>query len=318
MGFNTTVLIRNSDLPDIEQDETFGSVLSTAIRAADTAEYMLEKSGRTRTGVIGFSELAECNRDTGTSYQIEVSMPVHADAEMVHDVHDGHLTVFRPMMAGASYEACERLAGLLARHGYAISDKSTGQAWKPVKGEDITYRDWMNGSDTDTLVSSGQTSILVLNDGISDIAGDPKFGARLVSAIRDYVGVEKRLHEMHGEGQDLFRFSRLDSVGAGSHANCVQIIGVTPENGYDALVAGRNWGLMLRPYTDILELTSDESTRRRRTDLKRERLAEAADVLLYSGFHVRAPDAARAKAPAGWNASRWPKRPEADAPGPEL
>lgn len=318
MGFNTTILIRNADLPAIAKDESFGERISNAVRAADVVEFKMMKDGRPRTGLLTSADLAAYDRDVGTDYVFDLSTPVHADLEQVHDVHEGHLTSFRLAGDPAPYEGYERLAALVAQHGYTVSDKATGQKWTPEDTAKVSHADWIGGAGTEALLDRGHTALLIINDGLSDIAGDKTIGARLQRDVQTYAAAEKQLHELHSKGTNLAGFHLSDSIGAGNHANCVQIIGITPENGYDAFVSGRNWGLMLRPYSDTIDFLGNEGVQERRSNLKADRVREVADLLHHSGFHVRAPGQSRAKSPSKWNMDHWPVRPEEPDTGPSF
>lgn len=316
MGYMASVTIRNADLNMIEADPEFGAKIKHALRVADL--YAYRNKERLSGSVISNHDLYEFEKDIGRDVgdmpacKFWVSVPMHADVETVHVIHNGEQRSPFPHRMN-DYRDAELIARAMAHMGYRLKDVVTGEVFSSMDALPRTAADYMANWDMEKLLNEGTTTLCVLNDGIDAIEADQELGPRLAQGIRDYLDSFKQHSEAYEAGEITGHVFAYDTIRAGNHSNPIQIACVTPPGEIDVLVMGQNWSREMRPIKPICLMRGEDKHQSHIEKLIEASRRKLVNIMLQAGFQVRSPGRSRSESAMDWNRKEWPARPASPA-----
>lgn len=306
MGFNTLLVIKNKHLPAIAQDANFGAAIRSVITYGDQLRY---ENGRTSS--VSLSDLPEgCAPDV--SYDIQSSESLHADMTGIHVIEKGSGELSALGYAHQpSLNAIKDATEAFSKFGYRVENKAAKFLCEAdaviVEDHMAAERAWMQDYDQDVF-AEGSTAFLVLNDGLSSIRDDTALGAHFAHSLQQWWAGAKHISELHASG-DMPEGTQVylpDSIGAGNHANPIQIVSVTPKDQAELIAFGGNWGRELRPHLPLSIVNRMQAGQESHLlDIRKADITQVKHSFLEMGFHVRSPGRTRAESPAHWSKKHW-------------
>lgn len=253
MGYITTILIANTDLPAIASDRGFGQSLSGLIQGNSRIR------GNPRRGVgvdraAVTRPLSQRLRGAEQGYEIQAAHPVHASMTGVAVVRAGRL---HDLTAGPESElsdAVQALCDAMAAHGIFMSAPSGIDPADVTTGQEVVDEiSWMSGW-TDAALEKASTVLTVNHDAVDMLGADERLGLRVSEAIRDWQR-HMQMVSSHANQPYLRRFlgSPPRSVASGNHANPVIIAGTVPAGRIAPVICQGGSAFILHPYLTALE-----------------------------------------------------------------
>lgn len=297
MGFNAVILIRNSDLPLIEQDPKFGANVASVILGADVALHLAGDAHRHRT--VTLSEVKALHKEQPVAYDIQSATPAHAGVDQVFLVEGGGLLTQRRFGEPMGFAEMERFAlkakeiGIESKIGPFDSRKAPAV---PFRTEAEVMRGW-----DDDEFHAGVTALSVIIDALGEIERDEVFGRTTAHRIRSSWMYERALTQVADSPDAPAGVMINKDVPARNHGNAAAVITTTLAGESDIVLVGRNWGRALRADTPInhkIQGRDDFFAELRAQDIK-----IVADALLSAGFSVMMPGGDKMLTPRPWQKS---------------
>ncbi|MFX4300243.1 hypothetical protein [Pseudosulfitobacter pseudonitzschiae] len=315
MGFNTLMMIENKDLPAIEDDEGFGKAIHAAATYADRAF-----RARGRGDAVRLSEIEDM-LGLEFPYGLQAADAHHASSTTANIIYNGNLSTLG-FANNPQWGNIEAAAEAFSLHGYRIEHKKGKYLVEAKPVSDLppmeADRAWMSDFDQ-SVFDEGSTAFLVLNDGLHDIRDQKDMGKHFVAALKEWWAGSKHISNLYCEKPEAQKTTLYlsDSVGAGNHANPIQIVSVTPRGVPELVAAGGNWGRTLRPHLPFSIVNRMISGNEEHLlKIRKDDLTQVKQNFLEMGFHVRTPGRTRAESPAHWAKEYWVE-PEKNADNPE-
>lgn len=297
MGFNAVILVRNADLPLIEQDPEFGAKVASVIRGADVALHLAGDVGRQRT--VTLSEVRALHKDPAPDYDIQSTTPAHADVDQIFLVENGSLLTVRRYGDPMEFAEWERFAvkakelGIESKIGTFDSRKLPAV---PFRTESEVMHGW-----EDEEFDSGVTAISVIIDALDQIRRDENFGRATAHQARAAWADERVITQLV-DGSSARSGIMLDrDIRAKNHANAASVITTTLPGESDIVIVSGNWGRALRADTPIEHKVSGREASY--AALRSRDIDTVADALLSAGFSVKKPSETRMRGPHSWQKS---------------
>lgn len=213
MGYNATVLVKNADLPQIRDDQHFGSRLAEMIK--ETANY---------GAPVTYAGLT-------------VSAAQHADRNQLHVIRSGEIALFNP--DSPHPDDLDLLNALV----------TTRNGLKPVE----TRASWNDGFKEDSLKEASTTLVVIVDalDRIAGDENAGSAIATGIEEYWALLGAMERREGEQGPEADFLRQYRMKMSGditIGNHGNAASIVAITPAKQDDLVIVGQNRGRVVRPY----------------------------------------------------------------------
>lgn len=315
MGYNSIIVLQNSDLDLIATDAEFGKNVHDTITYAEHAiRSTCDNTAPYRSAAFQPARLTDIRaalKEDAPAYDLQSTVSQHADVPQHFLISNGNLHPVPYKGDGLSVDVWKAIAvkarelGIESKLG-SFDTRKLGDPQIPTESEFM--RGW-----AEPEFNKATTSLIILNDGLNEIGKSSTFGRDVAAKVREMWEINKHVEQRIAQDQEFVPGYMPDSIGVGSFANPASVIGSTPAGRDELVTISGNWGRTLRAERPV---QSRPDYREHMLNLYRRDVEEIGEALQRVGFSVQMPGKTRMSPPARWNADGFIKVEEADAPAP--